>query len=198
MLSDKLKKKKKNSELTVFNAKNNMNAIAVDANNLQQNLQLSRQASQCSFNNNQFEFYQEVEQNHQYQSQHQQQQQLHQHRISIANSNYYLAEGVNTFSLPLNNNREVRPLETTVNRNTVNELIETFNDSLDLSNIDKIPLPQIILSDFSNNQSTPLTTSLLFTRQSIKTLSEYPSEIASPSPSCNSSFLSIGTASTTH
>lgn len=167
-----------------------MNAIAVDANNLQQNLQLSRQAFQCSFNNNHFTFYQEVQQNHQYQSQQQQ------HRISIANSNYYLTEGVNTFSLPLNNNREVRPIDTTVN--TVNELIETFNDSLNISNIDEIPLPQIILSDFSNNQSTPLTTSLLFTRQSMKTLSEYPSDIVSPSSSCNSSHLSIGTASTKH
>lgn len=169
-------------QFNVLNAKNNMNSVAVDANNLQQNLQLSRQAIQYNYQNNNLTFDRKIEaggprelqtianrtnattataaiDNNSYYNQNQQ---LHQYWTNESTSNLI---------------RQTKRHETRPTGDIVNDLIEAFNTSFDVSDANQTQLPQIILSDFSSNQPTPPTTPLFFAIQSTRTLSEYPDHL---------------------
>lgn len=173
-------------QFNVLNAKNNMNSVAVDANNLQQNLQLSCQTIQYNYQNNNLTFYREYQTSGQ------------QEPRTIANNNNYQHHWVdrsNPNSISFTDQRpidryhkgiEVRstdnklptPTENPTDKHTVNDLIEAFNSSFDVSEANHIQLPQIILSDFSSDQPTPPTTPLFYTVEtSSKTLSEHPPQL---------------------
>lgn len=143
-------------QFNALNAKNNMNSVAVDANNLPQNLQLSCQAIQYNYPNNNLTFYREFQANGQPEPR------------TIAESNNYRNHWIDESgpnSISLNNRIEVRSTATeteTATADIVNDLIEAFNSSFDVSDSNQIKLPQIILSDFSSDLSTPPPTTPLF------------------------------------
>lgn len=174
-------------QINALNAKNNMNSVAVDANNLQQNLQLSCQAIQYNYQNNNLTFDRKIEtggprelrtignistataaaaatvtaiDNNNYHNQHQQ---LHQ---------YWTNESTSNLIRQTTKRHETRPTG-----DIVNDLIEAFSTSFDVSDANQTQLPQIILSDFSSNQPTPPTTPLFFAIQSTRTLSEHPEHL---------------------
>lgn len=158
-------------QFNVLNAKNNMNSVAVDANNLQQNLQLSCQTIQYNYQNNNSTIYQEFQADNQQEPQ------------TIAENNNYKLHWIDeSIQNPIAlNDHEVKPkeLSTTSNTDIVHELIDVFNRSLDVTDANQRKLPQIILSDFSSDKPTPPpTTPLFFTIQSAnQTLSEYPTQL---------------------
>lgn len=156
----------KTKQFHALNAKNNMNSVAADAITLPHNLQLTCQTIQYNYPNNNSEFDRESggeqERHHRYQTNTDNNNQSQWHD-SVVNSEV------------LNNRRSdavSRPTE-----DIVNDLIEAFNSSFDVSDANQIKLPQIILSDFSSNQVTPTTTPLLYTVHT-STLSEQPSQLA--------------------
>lgn len=159
-------------QLNVLNAKNNMNSVAVDANT-EQNLQLSCQAIQYNYHNNNLTFYQEFEAGGE------------QKQRTIAENNNYQQHwiGEKQHLTPFGDASSEERSIATVNQDIVNELIETFNSSFDVSDVKQIKLPQIILSDFSSDQPTPPTTPLFFDVQSTaRTLSEHPTQLQEYQP----------------
>lgn len=170
------------------NDKNNMNSNAIDADHLQQNLQLSTQTIQHNYPNNNcnnFTF------NREHQILSGQQEQPTSPTLPqtiIENNNYYQPR--HHWS---NENNIRHPTITTTTlispdiagefqskEDIVNDLIESFNRSFDVSDANQLqtkqPLPQIILSDFSSEQPTPPTTPIFLTVQNscIRKLSEHP------------------------
>lgn len=159
-------------QFNVLNAKNNMNSVAVDATNLQQNLQLSCQAIRYNYHNKNSTFYQEFEASGEPQT--------------IAENNNYqqhwIGEKQNLTALS-DADSGARPIAT-AKEDIINELIETFNSSFDVTDVNQIKLPQIILSDFSSDQPTPPTTPLFSNVQSTaRTLSEHPTQLQEYQPS---------------
>lgn len=152
-------------QLDAVNAKNNMNSVAVDANNLPQNLQLSCQTIQYNYpNNTNSTFYREFQANGQPEPR------------TITESNNYNCNHWIDDSRPnpisVNNRIEVRSTVAsataiasttqTATADIVNDLIEAFNSSFDVSDANQIKLPQIILSDFSELSQTPPPATPLF------------------------------------
>lgn len=161
-----LQQSSETKQFNALNAKNNMN-IAVDANNLQQNLQLSCQAIQYNYQNNNLTFDREFQANGERVAR----------TIAVDNNNYrnqYWANESNPNPILLTNRNEVWPPSA---GDIVNDLIDAFNTSFAVSEANQTKLPQIILSDFSSNQPTPTTTPLFFAIQSTRTLSEHPDHL---------------------
>lgn len=182
-----VKRPVRTKQFIAFNAKNNMNSNAANANNanIQPNFQLACQANHCNSL-----FCEEFQRNA-----------AQQHRAQTVNYNYCDENSLNRFAVNVNNNnnitsvdnntsqREARPSTTF---NNVNDLIDTFNGSLSLTNADnRKQLPQIILSDFSNSETVAASTSLLFNRHTLQTLTEHPIVIDTPSTISSSDLLSL-------
>lgn len=184
-----------------IDAKNNMSAVAVDANEQQTNPQLSCQAIQ--FNNNYSHRHrhstshnQDGNSNHLNSQFRQNIGQFNEHPDQLTiNNNYYQLSGKvdsdsgsggsarNHIPLHLINSRcEVKQTTSTspTASPVINDLIKSFNNSLDVSDIDKRILPQIVLSDFSTSDlTTPPISSLLFATQSIHSFSTLDSATSS-------------------
>lgn len=156
-----------------INAKNTMNSVAIDANEIQAN-QFQSLSHQAALSNDDFPI--DQQQNHQLNR-------IQRDRLAINNKNnkntctrttnnsninlYHLTDANNQIpSLPLiNDDKDART--------SMNDLIHVFNNSLNVydnceCSTDNFVLPQIILSDFSSDQQTsPITSLTLFAKQSI-------------------------------
>lgn len=163
-------------QFNVLNVRNNnMTSVAVDANHLQQNPQLSCQTIQYNYHqNNNLTFKRDIE----HLSGQQEPQTIGQNNIYCYQQPHWINENTrNPISLTNQCSGELRPTTTTTisDGDIVNDLIEAFNNSFDVSDTNQIQLPQIILSDFSGDQPTPLTTPLFSTVQNMcRNLSEHP------------------------
>lgn len=162
-----------------------MNSVAVDANSFQQNLQLTCHAIQYNYQNNNITFYRESQASGQ------------QEPRRIANNDNYQCHWLhknNPHSISLTNQQQhtdrcneeiqVKPTvkfpaarKNSTKEDNVNDLIEAFNNLIDVSEANQIQLPQIVLSDFSSDQPTPPTNPLFFTVHTSHTLSEHPPQL---------------------
>lgn len=173
-------------QFNVLIVENNMNSVAVDANNFQQNLQLTCHAIQYNYQNNNLPFYRESQV-----SGHQELQTIannnnnyHCHWLHKSNPNSISSTNQQQHIDRYNEEIQVKPtvkipavIENSATEDNVNDLIEAFNNSIGVSEAKQIQLPQIVLSDFSSDQPTPPTNPLFFTIQNSQTLSEYPPQI---------------------
>lgn len=154
----------------VLNAKNNMNSVTIDANDIQQNLQLSCQSNQYNYSNS--SIYRELNVSSGQPVPHE----IHNNNNVNDQQYCWLNE-----TKPISNISEgvqVGLVKEINNGDIVNDLIKSFNTSLDVTDAHQIQLPQIILSDFSNDQQIPPITPLFLTVQTqCQTFSEHPAQL---------------------
>lgn len=141
----------------MLNAKNNMNSVAIDANDLQQNRQLTCQSIQYNYPNS--SIYRELNVSSG-------QPVLHEiHHNNNANDQPYCWLNETKSISNISEGVQVKLAKEINNGDIVNDLIKSFNTSLDVTDPHQIiQLPQIILSDFSNDQQTPPTTTIILNR----------------------------------
>lgn len=96
------------------------------------------------------------------------------------NQHHWLNEN-NSNAIVSTNQQSIGPRPAATNDIDIDDLIDTFSTTFDVTDsTERHKLPQIVLSDFSNNQlssSSPPTTPLAFAIQSTHTLSEHPDQL---------------------